>query len=122
MPASTTGEPWIRVNDNHTDINVETDLASSQSIYRFYQKMIALRKQHPTLVYGDTKLLVPDHLQLYAYERMDDHGRFLVLLNFSDEEVSHDIPTAGWRKVLGNYKGNVGVLRPWEAVLLTADG
>ena len=40
----TTGEPWLKENENYTTINVEDELADPNSLFHFYQKLIALRK------------------------------------------------------------------------------
>ncbi len=41
----TTGEPWIRVNPNYKEINVEQALQDSESIFYYYKKLIELRKK-----------------------------------------------------------------------------
>ena len=41
----TTGDPWLKVNPNYMDINVEKDRKDPNSIFHFYKKMIELRKK-----------------------------------------------------------------------------
>ncbi len=40
----TTGTPWLKVNDNYTEINVETQDTDPDSVLNYYRKLIALRK------------------------------------------------------------------------------
>ena len=65
-------EPWIKMNPNYPDINVEDQERSTSSILNFYRKMIQFRKDNPTLVYGDYESLQNDHDKIYAYRRWDD--------------------------------------------------
>ncbi|MHB1651334.1 MAG: glycoside hydrolase family 13 protein [Desulfitobacteriaceae bacterium] len=65
----TTGIPWIGVNPNYRDINVDTNLSDPDSIFHYYQKLIQLRKEHMLLVYGDYQLLLPEDEQIFAYLR-----------------------------------------------------
>ena len=39
----TTGTPWLKVNDNYTEINVETQDTDPDSVLNYYRKLIALR-------------------------------------------------------------------------------
>jgi oligo-1,6-glucosidase len=95
----TDGEPWISVNTNYETINVERARADPESVFSFYQDVIALRKREDVLVYGEYDLLLADDEQLYAYTRTLDAGnesespeRALVVLNFSDERVPFEPP------------------------------
>lgn len=42
----TTGTPWLPMNKNYKEVNVEADLQSEDSVYRYYQKVIRFRKEH----------------------------------------------------------------------------
>jgi len=55
----TKGRPWIPVNKNYPSINVEAAEKDSGSILHYYRKMIAFRKAHPTLVYGNFEDVLP---------------------------------------------------------------
>lgn len=102
-----TGTPWIKVNPNYTSINVEADLNSTDSVYQYYQKLIALRKQHEVMVYGDYKDLLEDHEELYVYTRSLNGTTWLVILNHSDSEnelrLDHDVLAGEKELILANY-------------------
>ena len=91
-------KPWQCVNPEYKNINVEMDLAASstavtdpadpafdpgRSIYRFYQKLLALRKSEKTLIYGSTIEYYPDDRQVISYSRCYGDKRFLIVGNFS---------------------------------------
>jgi len=115
----TTGEPWLKVNPNYSKINVANALADTDSIFYYYQKMLSLRKQHKTFVYGAYREYLPNHPEIYFYERTGEEKRYLVLLNFSDtEQVISGVPDFSKALLLiGNYEtvNNTKHLAPWEA-------
>ncbi|MCM2996901.1 alpha-glucosidase [Paenibacillus cellulositrophicus] len=121
----TTGEPWIKVNPNYTDVNVASAMKDPDSIYHYYKRMLSLRKTHKALIYGEYKLLLPLDPDLYVYTRTLDQDTILVILNFFD-----DTPVMEWPKTLrgmsrdlliSNYdllpdaEGDRIELRPYEA-------
>ena len=116
----TTGKPWVPVNPNHTEINAEAELADPDSVFHYYQKLIALRKEIPEFRDGSFSLLDPENEQVFAYTRDTAAGHMLVVCNFTAEEVAFDIPAefAGAEKLIGNYQGESDVLRPYEAKML----
>ncbi|MGL1041882.1 glycoside hydrolase family 13 protein [Vibrio vulnificus] len=85
-------KPWIEVNPNYPEINVEQALADSDSIFYHYQKLIELRKQHPAIVYGDFTPLFAEHDSVFAYVRSHQDEQLLVINNFSDQDVSIALP------------------------------
>lgn len=118
----TTGKPWLPVNPNHTVINAEEQLSRADSVFRYYQQLIALRKRMDLIVYGHYELLLPEHPDLFVYTREWKGERLLVVCNFSEREVPFEVPE-GWQdaeRLIGNCeeKGPEGIVRPWEAYAL----
>jgi oligo-1,6-glucosidase len=126
----TQGTAWIQVNPNYQEINVEHDLKAESSIYRYYQKLISLRKQYPVMVYGDYEDWSEHHPDLYVYTRSLEETRWLILLNHSDREAVFVIPEtlngfAAEQLLLANYP-NVPdrehqacvSMRPYEARII----
>lgn len=110
------GKPWIPIQENYTSINVAAAENDPHSILHFYRKIIAFRKAHPTLIYGDYEDLLPQHPQLYHYRRWDAHLEYLVIHNFSDDAVNWQKPTGNYTLQIGNYTNPiVGKLAPWES-------
>lgn len=121
----TTGEPWIKVNPNYTSINAKEAMADPDSIFHYYRKLIALRKQNEIVVYGDFVPLMEDHERIYAYLRVLGAERWLILLNFFGEDCEFGLPEevsfVDSGLVIGNYRDGIQPLarrhrlRPYEA-------
>ncbi|MRG87858.1 glycoside hydrolase family 13 protein [Salinibacillus xinjiangensis] len=88
----TTGKPWIDVNPNYRDINVEKEMNDPNSLYHYYKKLIQLRKEHDIIVYGSYNLILEDDNQIYAYTRMLNDETLLVIANFSKETPVFNLP------------------------------
>jgi oligo-1,6-glucosidase len=124
----TTGTPWIQVNPNYKEINVEEAVSNPESVYHYYKKLIALRKKNPVMVYGDYEDLLPEDPNLYVYTRSWEGTRWLVLLNHSVEANWLVLPAGSGLEgspaqlILANYSGVTvreahwpSSLRPFEA-------
>ena len=117
----TTGTPWLPVNPNHSFINAAEQLKRPDSVFHYYQKLIALRKELDVIVYGHYALLEPEHPALFVYTRTLGDESLLVVCNFSGEEQAYSIPAEyrGAEILIANYPDTApaGTLRPWEAVV-----
>ena len=85
----TTGTPWLRLNDNYPDVNVDTQEKDADSVLNYYKKLITLRKSDAykdTFTYGKTVPVFPEKEMLMAYCRESDKQRILVLGNFGENE------------------------------------
>ncbi len=118
----TTGQPWINLNQNYPEVNVENAIADPNSIFYFYKKLLAFRKEHSTFVYGNYKDLDPSHEKIYAYRRSDKNETFIVVLNFSSETVDFKLPEyygelelciSNYGIIDGGDLENIKVM-PWE--------
>lgn len=117
----TEGTPWIGVNSNYTEINAEQQLQDKDSVFRYYQKLIRLRKEHEIFVRGDFTLLLPEDESIFAYVREYQGQKLLVAANFTDQEVSFEI-SEQWKEaktLIHNYKEEASgrKLRPYEAFI-----
>jgi oligo-1,6-glucosidase len=117
-------EPWLRMNESYPEINVEKDLAADDSVFKYYQKMISLRKQYPVFVYGSYEILLEEDQNIYAYQRLSEQNDLLVLLNFTenaaDYDLSSEIEIESAELILNNYQEESdfklkGSLKPYEA-------
>jgi oligo-1,6-glucosidase len=121
----TTGTPWIKVNPNYKEINAKQAVEDPNSIYHYYRKLIQLRKQYPIVVYGSYDIILPKHEQIYAYTRTYENEKLLVILNFSAEQPTFELPkeiTFTTKQLLiSNYDVNgeesidTFTLKPYEA-------
>ncbi|MCI8930761.1 MAG: alpha-glucosidase [Lachnospiraceae bacterium] len=120
----TTGRPWIGVNPNYTEINAKAETADENSVFHYYKKLIALRKQNPIMVYGKYELLLEDSEELFVYTRTLEEEKLLVVCSFSDKETVFEIPDefVGKACLISNrenvYDKKQVVLKPYEAFVL----
>ncbi|WP_354483913.1 alpha-glucosidase [Paenibacillus sp. PvP094] len=116
----TSGEPWIKVNPNYTDIHAQDNLNNPESIFHYYRKLIQLRKDHEVIVYGDYELVFPDDPEVFAYTRTLNGTKVLVVCNFQGNTIKlplqkHLAETN--QLLISNYAGELPLneLRPYEA-------
>ncbi len=115
----TTGTPWISVNKNYHEINAAAATKDKNSIFSYYQKLISLRHRSSLIVYGSFHMLMPDSEEIFAYERVLEEQKLVVLCNFTDQTVDYAMDLSGYEKLIGNYDGILnGQLRPYEAVVV----
>ncbi len=122
----TTGKPWLAINENRKQINVAAQDNDPGSVLNFFRRMVQLRKDDLTLVYGGYTLLFEDHPATYAYVRDLDDRRLLVLCNFSSESTTLALadelhPCA--EPLINNYPqfacmDGAVVLEPWQGVIV----
>ena len=121
-------EPWLKVNQNKSFINVKKSLKDENSILNYYKKLIKTYKQYGKIIRdGIYKDILPNDKKIFAYERREDENKtLLVISNFSSETIK--IPFASKYKdyrvqvLLNNYKkfNNLSLL-PYQSVLLYLD-
>lgn len=88
----TTGKPWIKINSNYPDINVEKEISDPDSIYQYYKNLIALRKKEDALIYGSYDIVLEKHEKIYAYTRTLANKRLLIITNLFEEEADFNLP------------------------------
>ena len=88
----TTGSPWLKVNPNFPSINVAQQQDDPASVLTFYRRLIRLRKSEPTLIHGHYELLMEDDPQVYAYLRVDDTQRFVIITNLTRNDATYAHP------------------------------
>jgi glycosidase len=83
--------PWIGVNPNYTDINVEDALRDPQSIYYYYQKLLQLRRIMSVIVHGKYDILHDEDTHIFMYRRYDENNNeIIVACNFSEQPMRID--------------------------------
>ena len=109
----TTGKPWLQVNENYRDINVEKDMADPKGIHAFYKRAIAFRKNSDVLRWGDYEELYAKGT-VYIYRRSYEGKSLTAVCNFASGEKKMPMDIAG-PVVLSNYDSVTGdTLKPWE--------
>ena len=114
----TTGHPWLAVNPNYQEINVEVALADPSSIFYTYQQLVALRKEQDWLISADFELLDTTD-QVFAYQRVDGNQRYLIVVNLSSQVQSFELEQDYQEVLISNTNveqvKQTKVLEPWDA-------
>lgn len=112
----TEGTPWLPVG-NTEEINVEAALATQNSLFYTYQKLIELRKELLVIVYGKYQVIKTEKPNVLAYLRSFKKQKILVVVNFSNQKTTFPIGKYRVKQVLiQNYKKKItNNLLPYEA-------
>lgn len=114
----TTGTPWLHVNPNHVEINVDQALADPNSIFYTYQTLVKLRHEHDIVVDGDFEL-IPTQDEILAYYRVLGDEKWLVVANFSEQAQKLSLNDEIAKTLVYNYKAPTKLsaltLKPYEA-------
>ena len=121
----TTGSPWLKVNPNYTAINAASQLKDPDSVFNFYKKLIALRKNpayKETIVYGALEPVWEERHNLMAYYRKGDKT-LLVIGNYQQKEQEATLPCECRKVLLNNYpdmdmENNVITLHGYQVLIL----
>lgn len=119
----TTGEPWLQVAANYPEVNVEKELAEGK-IFRYYQELIRIRKEHPVIVDGSYEGILLDDPEVFAYIRENGEEKVLVLNHFYAGEYTISVPEEWANKASSFLAGNYGerqlassfTLKPYETI------
>ena len=113
--------PWLRSAGSYKEINVRNTLQDPDSIFRFYQELIRMRKEMPVVQEGIFKPLLEEHEKVFAYERKLNDESLICVNNFFGENTEADIDLSGYEILLANYKDAVSSdklsLRPYETII-----
>ena len=124
----TTGQPWIPIGKSAKEINAAKALEDKESVFYFYQKLIALRKEYAVISEGDFNMILENHKKVMAYTRSFENQRIIVLNNFYGEETNVILPTelmtdvAESSVLISNYQVTPLLnqeisLRPYESIV-----
>lgn len=132
----TQGTPWLEVASNYPHLNAEQAVAESDSVFHYYRKLIALRKELDVITTGDYTDLMPEHAQLFCYKRQSASQTLVCINNYYGESVECEIPpeikVAEGTYILGNYTDLAEaecaqkpeqklILRPYECRVVCID-
>jgi alpha-glucosidase len=121
----TTGTPWLPLNPDWLERNVERLAHAPESLLVLYRRLLELRRAHPALTIGDTTVLDAEG-DVLAYERRSGDERLLISLNLGEGLQEFALPS--WahraRPLLSTLAGPPSaagdhvVLRPNEGLVL----
>ena len=111
--------PWIKVNPNYVNVNAEQQLKDKDSVFYYYKKLIELRREYELFSDGKFKLLLENDENIFAYERINDTSKLLVICNFFDRILECPLQEewSSMELLIANYLDSAesSSLRPYEA-------
>lgn len=117
------GKPWLSVNDNYNEINVEDSLKDKNSIFYHYKRLISLRKEYDVVAYGNYVPLLNENNNVFAYKREYLKESLIVINNFYETEVTVvlDIEELeSYKCIITNYEERnlkqIFSLKPFESI------
>lgn len=113
----TEGTPWMKVNPNYSEINVEQQQKEENSVLHYYQKLIGLRKSEEwkeTFTYGAFAPAYEQQENIMAFYRILDDGgachaagkKVLIAANFGKEPANLPLEYQVKRTLLSNLPEN----------------
>ena len=87
--------------------------------FKFYKKLIKLRKENPLLALGEFKFLVTEGKKL-AYSRTDGKDEIIVIFNLENSKEEFSIPKGKYKDLLTGkkYRKSTLKLKPMKALVL----
>ena len=101
----TTGTPWLKVNSNYKEINVENQENDDGSVLNYYRRLISIRKipeYKDVFTYGRFIPVYQDTDYTMAFYRKDENQRILVAANFGKETEELELEYSVKRIILSN--------------------
>lgn len=112
-------EPWLAMNDHFEKYNAQSQIKKHGSIYEYYKKLIAIRKNkyHDILTYGQfIPLILNDNI--ISYIREYDDQQIAVLCNLTSQDQHYDLDHIE-NVILNNIHDYVpGQLKPYQAIIV----
>lgn len=123
--------PWLPINPDYREINVERSLRDPGSLLNFYKELIKLRREKPALNRGGWRAAAGMTGDVLGYFRETERQSIFVALNFS--RATQAIAATGsdgiWKALFSTHKpsgdcfsGLRMKLAPYEVVILERIG
>ena len=116
------GTPWLGVNPDYKDVNVEKELDDPDSVLSFYRELIHLRRDSECIRRGDLSFQLEDDPYLFVFSRTLGDESYMVIANFSNarRHCHADVPLCD---VVMSNCGRLSAssdmdLEPYEAVIV----
>ena len=117
----TSSNPWLVVHQNYTSLNVAAQENEPDSVLHYFRKMVQLRKNNETLIYGAFDIVDESNAHLFAYTRTLNNEQYLVVLNFSATPalLHTDMEVSNSNILISNYATpcHNKVYEPYAAVI-----
>lgn len=121
----TIGKPWLKINENYKEINMQSQIDDETSLLSFYKKLIALRKSEEfkeAIVYGKFEPALEGYDNVLAFYREGISKKVMVIVNFQNKNQIVELPLNDKKILINNYEevereGNRLVLQEYQAII-----
>lgn len=120
----TCGKPWLALNSRGKEVNLESDLKSEKSVFNYYKKLLALRRNEKCIRLGRFNELYADDTDntgFFVFEQSYENEKFVVICNFDrDSEINFPYDEKDFELVISNYGDRIGfspIYRPFETAV-----
>ncbi len=115
----TSGTPWLKINPNYKEINVENEAKKDDGVTAFFKRINSFKRSSDILKEGDFTELHRGRY-VYAFSRSYEGREYAVICNFSHKPHRDPIGSDKCTTVLSNYDGASKTLRPYEFKIIEA--
>jgi alpha-glucosidase len=88
------GTPWLPLNKDYSELNVEAESKDPASVLNLYKKLISFRNNSIALQSGDWIPVIEGEKGILVYIRIKRGDQILVLLNFRSRSVKIFLPVS----------------------------
>ena len=103
-------------------------MADENSFFKFYRKLLSIRKSNPVFMDGIYKEYLEDSEKVFCFTRTNNTKEILVLLSFSKDYEKVELPEKfhmeGAKVLISNYNAaaeSLITLPPYGSVVLIRD-
>jgi oligo-1,6-glucosidase len=117
-------KPWMVVNPNYKEINVENQINDDNSILNYTKLCISLYQSDDCFTFGNIEAIHLQHSELIAYRRYNEENDYAIFINLSNKYISFKLDSRYLAStiVLNNISpiklSEKLVFRPYEAIVL----
>lgn len=104
-----TTNPWLKQNDNYLQVNVEADLTSDKSVYKYYQQIIKFKKENYQQYINHKLDQISYQDEIISYSKNGLH----VICNMS--AATKPIEISG-QIIISNYQ-STSKLKPYQVIV-----
>ncbi len=112
-------KPWLPCASRAKEINLENDLNSEKSVFRFYKALLKIRKENPAFRKGIFSVLSKREDNYFIYTQELNGEKFTVACNFNEPSEIIGVSAFG-TEILHNYSDRISgntAFRPYETVV-----
>ncbi|GER92189.1 hypothetical protein KDW_63510 [Dictyobacter vulcani] len=114
--------PWLPLAEDYQQCNVEVEQKEEHSHLLAVRTLLSLRRSIPALNIGTYESIELNSKECFGYVREHEGKRYLIVLNFSDQEQSLSLPFKEGVVVFSTHLNHTGSIELADFVLPGNEG